>query len=487
MLYPEPPHSLQHPRIRDAFAFVGPGVIVASVTIGSGELVWASRSGALFGYSLLWCFLYAGAFKAILVYTAARHITLTGEHPITTWTKLPGPPLWFPLLIAVPAILVMPIAFSAIPEILGGFVHRLLGRPLEGADIGIYGYREFWLNVWSTFILTLCLRLAIGSKYQTLEKVSLAILAVLMVCVTTSVIVFAPDLFAVVCGSLVPCVPEYPEWLLTVPEYVEEFQGRSPWLEVSLYLMAVGGGAYDYIGSVGMIREKRWGIAGRGVASYEELQAAVESNSVTAQATLQRARQWVRAPFFDTSLSFLFVILVTLLFGILGALVLHGEHRVPVNDELLNEQEAFLMVLHPELRWVYRVGVFLAFLGTLYGAFEIYRQTFAESAIAILPNFATPKRIAMLKRGVVAYCFLGGELMMWLPQEVAGDVLSRMTFGTILTGATACGLWCFAMLWADRVRLPPALQMSWVLRLLTIVAGVSMTSLGFQTIIAYFQ
>jgi Mn2+/Fe2+ NRAMP family transporter len=80
-LYPEPPQALVEPSAKHALAYLGPGVIIASVTIGSGELVHASRSEAIFGYGMLWCFFYAGLFKAIQVYTAGRYITLTGEHP----------------------------------------------------------------------------------------------------------------------------------------------------------------------------------------------------------------------------------------------------------------------------------------------------------------------------------------------------------------------------------------------------------------------
>ena len=45
--------------MRNACGFIGPGLIIASVTIGSGELVWASRSGAVFGCQMLWCVLLA--------------------------------------------------------------------------------------------------------------------------------------------------------------------------------------------------------------------------------------------------------------------------------------------------------------------------------------------------------------------------------------------------------------------------------------------
>ena len=486
-LYPEPPAALVRPSLSHLAGYVGPGVIIASVTIGSGELVYASRSGAIFGYGLLWCFLYAGLFKAVQVYTAARHITLTGEHPMETWSRLPGPPLWFPLLIALPAVALMPIAFSAIPEILGGFVHRLAPMPISGPPLGAWGYLEFWINVWSGLLLILCLAMALGSTYLILERVSIVVLGAIVLCVGASVIAFGPDFVQLIEGMLLPRTPVYPPWLLETPKYAAEFQHRSPWLEVSLYLCAVGGGAYDYIGYIGMVREKKWGLAGRRVATRDELAAAVAGDTDSARDTLARARQWQRAPLFDTAASFSLVILVTLLFAILATLVLNTEMAVPANNDLLNEQESFLSKLHPELRWVYRLGVFLAFIGTLYGAFEVYRHTFVESAKAIAPKVITPKRIPAVRMGVVAYCFLGGMTMIWLPESLAGTIIKRMTFGSIISGATSCGLWCFAMLWADRVRLPAPLRMSLTMKTLTFLAGLAMTTLGIIITVEYFR
>ena len=53
--YPPPPESLQRGGARTMLKFFGPGAIIASVTIGSGETVFASRGGAVFGYAMLWC------------------------------------------------------------------------------------------------------------------------------------------------------------------------------------------------------------------------------------------------------------------------------------------------------------------------------------------------------------------------------------------------------------------------------------------------
>ena len=89
--YPELPDSLRGGKLLPLLRFFGPGAIIASVTIGSGETVFASRGGAIFGTALLWCFIGGGAMKFVQVYSAARYITLTGEHPMERWRLLPGP------------------------------------------------------------------------------------------------------------------------------------------------------------------------------------------------------------------------------------------------------------------------------------------------------------------------------------------------------------------------------------------------------------
>ena len=58
----------------------GPGAILASLTIGVGELVFSTRAGALFGYRLLWVFALVLFFKWLLVYSTARHMAITGAH-----------------------------------------------------------------------------------------------------------------------------------------------------------------------------------------------------------------------------------------------------------------------------------------------------------------------------------------------------------------------------------------------------------------------
>ena len=482
-LYPPVPSSLGRMTPRALLQYVGPGFIIASVTIGSGELVLASRSGAVFGYSMLWVFLVAGFFKAIQVYSAGRYLALTGEHPMTSWSRMPGPRYWFPLLIAIPTLAVMPIAFSAISEILGSYLHDLSGGG-DGEPVGAFGYKELWENNWATAILSGCFVLALVSTLNTLEKISAIVLAILVCCVLIAVVVSQPDLLGVLEGLLVPRVGEFEPWVI---ESSSEFVGRSPWLEVALYLGAVGGGTYDYVGYIGLMRDKKWGLSAAGATSRETIAEAIGQPGEAGESQLARARLWTRAPLIDTTLSFTAVVVVTLMFAVLGSALLHEGQVIIKDGDLLSQQESFLTVLHPSLKWIYRTGVFLAFVGTLYGAFAIYQQTMAESVRALRSKELSARARRRFRWAMMAYCYLGGLLLMWLPKSIVGGVVDRMTFGAVIGGAMFCGFWCLAMLWTDRVRLPKPLRMRWPLWLATLLGGIVMTGLGVWTLIVYFS
>src|ERR1044072_3205282 len=98
------PRALQSRNPLAWLTVFGPGAVIASLTIGAGELIFSSRGGALFGYRLLWVFLLVLAFKWVLVFLTARHMVLTGAHPFQRWMELPGPRGWFPMVFALLAL-----------------------------------------------------------------------------------------------------------------------------------------------------------------------------------------------------------------------------------------------------------------------------------------------------------------------------------------------------------------------------------------------
>ena len=86
---PEIPPAPAAARIGRWLALFGPGAVIASLTIGTGELIFSSRAGALFGLDVLWLFLLTCVLKGILLYGAARHMVLSGTHPFEALVVVP--------------------------------------------------------------------------------------------------------------------------------------------------------------------------------------------------------------------------------------------------------------------------------------------------------------------------------------------------------------------------------------------------------------
>ncbi len=455
--YPPLGESLKKGGFLSVFAFFGPGAIIASVTIGSGETVFASRGGAIFGYTLLWCFLGGGLMKFILVYTAARYITLTGEHPVERWSYLPGPRGWMVWILAITSILCFPLWLSGLPKMLGGLTIWILG--LEGTPL--------WgdARVWGTIFVVVAITLTVIQSYAALEYTQTFLVAFFLACILVACVASQPDWAAALAGSVIPRMPSYEPWVAASYPVIAS---RPVWIEVGTYLGAVGGGTYDYFGYIGMLREKKWGLLGQKIESGAKGVSLAEDDE-----NIRLGKQWLKAPFSDVSISFLCVVLFTFAFVILGAATLHPEQVVPEGQQLLTVQSGFLTILHPKLLYLYEAGVFLAFFGTILAAYELFTRTTKECLQPLLPAV----RRAPLKKvrtWVVTYCGVVGLAIMWL----GGNPVQIVTPAALFGGVFTCGLWCLLMVWTDWKFLPRALRMGWGLRILNILSGLFLAGWG---------
>jgi len=473
IIYPEPTDDLKAGFSWRSLRYFGAGAIIASVTIGSGETVFASRSGAIFGYKLLWCFAAAAVMKGIQVYTAGRYFTLTGEHPMTHWALLPGPRNWVPITIGVLSLLCFPFWQAGLPLILGNvlnWIFAIQGRPEQVL---------LHARLWGTAAIVVAVGLTLLRGYGFLEKAQTLIVGVLIGCLMVAVVAARPDWLAALHGTLVPCVPQYDQWVV---ETYESIARRPPWVEVATCLGAVGGGTYDYLGYIGCFREKSWGAIGLAHGRYE-IAVTLPPGPLpidTSQQNLLRARQWLLPAKVDTAAGFFCVFLLSICFVILGAVFLQPQHKVPDQNNLLNYQAQFLTALHPSLLYVYKLGIFMAFFGTIYGGYEVYFRTAFE---CLMPVSSRVRRIRpeKLRVGIVLYCAAFALLFLWTMR----DPIKIVTPAAIVGGVFTCGLWCLAMIWADRRFLPKPLRMGHGLLALTAISGVVLTTLGMKSIWDY--
>jgi len=470
----------------------GPGAIVASMTIGTGELIFSTRGGALFGYSILFVFVAISLLKWGLVLAAARHMVLTGVHPYQRMLDLPGPRGWILLMLLFMAGVCLPIWISFHAGVVGNMTSWITNtRHLFNGGMDY---------VWGGTMLVAVLVLSATGGYSALERVQMFIVTALLLSAVITLFLYNPDWMEMLAG-LMPQRLTYPEW---VPEKYPKIAQHSVWVETTRYVGVIGGAGFDYLAYTSWLREKRWGVL-PGRATPEQLSdmASDRNHSI---------RRWVRAPMLDSSISFALIVAFSAVFVASGALILRPNEIVPDEGNLLNLQARFVTDIHAWLLPLYVTGAFLTMAGTLYGTIEVGVSIVDE----ILRSFVQKWDDDLARRWrrlVIFWCALFSmAILCWLfvRQSGAADavaannvvtdaaaavepddetlvvvekprvLLALLTPANLFTGVLSCALICFLNLWMDRKYLPAGLRMPFWLMLLNLVAGVLLLLLGMK-------
>jgi hypothetical protein len=450
----------------------GPGAVIASITLGSGELIFSSRGGALFGYRILFLFVVISILKWGLVFAMSRHMVLTGVHPYTRMMDLPGPRGWFPLSLLMIAAVTTPVWAAFFPGILGNFTSWVTGTQTE-----LNGAIDY---LWGLPFLAAAVVLSLSGGYSALERVQMAIVAAMMICALVTLVLYKPDWFELLKGGMIPQAYQYPAWLTNSPhEQIRQIADQNEWVEITRYVGVIGGAGFDYLAYTSWLREKQWGWAGVGEASAADLDEIAKDPS-------HPVRKWIRAPLVDCAISFTLIVVFSAVFVASGVIVLGPKEQIPTDDNFLELQAQFVTGIHPWLKPLYIIGAYLTMFGTLYGTFEITVTVCREIVRAMNADLAR-RHHRRLKLITVGWCAIGATaILVWsfVHTLTGGEdtriLLKIMTPANLFTGVLSCGLLCFIMPWMDWRFLPKPLRMSKLLLLLNMVSGVVFLYLGLK-------
>ncbi len=454
-------------------AVFGPGAVIASLTIGTGELIFSSRGGALFGYNILFLFVMISLLKWVFVLALSRHMVLTGVHPYRRMLELPGPRGW--------ALLWLLLLFAPAIGAWVGFHSGVLGNFTSW----ITGTRDQWNGAmdyaWGGVILAGVLVLSASGGYSILERIQMTIVTALVLSASVSLLIYNPDWLEMVTGALIPRALAYPDWLAAAPdENVRAIASVPVWVETTRYVGVLAGGTFDYLAYTSWLRDKNWGRSGLGEASAKEL-LEIDQNPQ------HPVRTWLRAPLIDCTISFSLVLAFSAVFVASGVIVLAPESQVPNENNLLDFQAKFLTNLHPWLLPLYVAGAFLAMLGTLYGTIEVGCAVLDELARTVRPRWAK-SNTRRLKLYALAWCGAGAFIILawsFLFTYHGGEgkpriLLAILTPANLFTNVFSAGLVCAIILWMDRRFLPPGLRMPKLMTLIITIAGVVFFCLGIK-------
>ena len=177
-----PPQSLG-----GVFRRVGPGLILASAIVGSGELVASTVLGAENGYKLLWLILLSCVIKTVVQHELGRYTLATGETALEAFDRIPGPRLrvswvvWLWLMMVIGTVLTMGGMLGGIAEVL-----HVLAPAVS-------------INIWVWLISLGTVGLLIVGRYIMIERVAVGLVVSFTALTATGMFVLfsKPEYFSV--------------------------------------------------------------------------------------------------------------------------------------------------------------------------------------------------------------------------------------------------------------------------------------------------
>jgi Mn2+/Fe2+ NRAMP family transporter len=344
---------------------VGPSLVWAAEYIGSGEVIIATRTGAILGTAVLWAVVIGVFLKFWIGVAGARYTVCTGEGMVDMFDRMPGPRHWVVWTVMVVQLFCAVMSTGALATSAGTFLHSLV----PAIDMRLCGL----------FSIVFAVAVAWSGVFDVLKIVmSLFVLIIVIGAMYIAYHVFPS--FAELAAGLTGRLPAVPQWASAM----ESVQG-SAWHEV---LPVLGWGAGGFASQVWytywVIGAGYGATAGRGYGKSADVARLREMSPETAQ----RLKGWCHVLYADSSVAMVLGIVVTGAFLIAGAGILGAEHMVPENN---NMAEVLSQVF--ARRWD-RIGGFLfklcgavAMVSTLIGQLAGWPRLLADSCRLCIPGF----------------------------------------------------------------------------------------------------
>jgi Mn2+/Fe2+ NRAMP family transporter len=341
---------------------LGPGLMWCGEYIGSGEVILSTRSGALFGVSVLWIPIMAIVAKFWIGLAGAHYTVTTGEGMIDMLGRMPGPRNWVIWPVFVGQICSAMVSTAALASAAGAFAAYFV--PVNPVFFGWLAVLAVISVVWS-------------GVFESLKRV-MSMLVLLIIIGTVAVALATwPGFSAVIHGLFGFELPVTPAWASPDGNPV------SPWKEILPLLGWAAGGFASQVWYTYWVLGAGYGMAqGRGYG--KPLDEAVLKNM--SGDDIQRLRGWRRLVTFDATTAVVLGVVVTLAFIIAGAGVLGPKELAPEGPDVALE----LSHLFREQWGRVGAGLFVlaglaAMLSTMMGQFAGWPRLLSDCARLLFP------------------------------------------------------------------------------------------------------
>lgn len=328
---------------------LGPGFILSASIVGSGELIATTIFGAKVGFLCLWVILFSCLVKVAVQLEFGRYTIASGKTSMQILDGLPGPKFgrnktgwavwcWF---------IIQMLKTLQVGGVIGGVALALNALyPIEPI-------------IWAIVAAVAAMAIIFRGIYSPIEKWSIIMIALFTIFTVASLIAVQWTPFAI----------DLPELLsgfsLTVPQ--------------GAMLLAIGAFAITGVGGDEILAYNYWLIE-KGYAGFTGPEPDAEDGKEDRDAWLVRAKGWTKVMQIDALLSMACYTLMTALFYLLGAAVLHGQSLVPEGNELIETLgRMYTDTLGPWARTAFLLGAFVVLFSTLLASLAAWSRLFSDA------------------------------------------------------------------------------------------------------------
>ena len=361
--------------------FLGPGLILASSIVGSGELIATTVLGAENGYVLLWLIILSCLVKTVVQNELGRYAIATGRTTLEAFNDVPGPRFRVSWLVWMWCGMVTFTLFQ-VGAMLGG-IAEILNTAIPGVPITAF--------VWT--LAALSVLLLIVGKYALVEKIAMG-LVVSFTALTVS------------CCFLLFKLPQYFDWGAVVQGLT--FQPPEGGMATAVAAFGITG-----VGATELVMYPYWCIE-KGYAQYAGKRD--DSPSWT-----KRALGWVRVMGFDVIFSMVIYTFATVAFYFLGAGILKGMGLIPEGSEMVQVLSSiYTETLGGWSLGLFMVGAFAVLYSTVFASTAAHCRVWADfvGMLGVYDKSDYKKRLKAIRVFVVLLLTVPCLYFMWIREPV---------------------------------------------------------------------
>lgn len=346
-------------------AMVGPAFIWAAEFIGSGEVILATRTGAILGTGILWAIVVGIFLKYWIGMSGARYTVSTGEGMIDMISRMPGPRNWAVWIVLVAQFASATISMGAIAAASGIFINSLI-------PVSAY--------LWGWVVAVFALGVVWSGLFQPLKYIMSLFVLVIVIGVLYVAVSISPGLVTILQG-LQFHIPQVPDWAISTYGVSE-----NPWREVLPLMGWAAGGFASQVWYTYWVLGANYGAAqGRGYGRPADLDMLKQLSVASAR----KIKGWYRVVYTDATIALVIGVVVTSAFFITGAYVLRPNQLAPSGEDV-----ALTLATIFSSQWgalggaMFMISAAAALVATLIGQLAGWPRLLSDAFRICIPTFA---------------------------------------------------------------------------------------------------